>query len=91
MYIYIHISGHEFNSLSERTLYSHSNFISLFSVHVSFRSLPSPVATFALSEVSHSIHVTFLLDCDIRYFHNFVIFYLKTCGICATKVLLFFY
>ena len=29
------------------------NFISLFSVHVSFRSLPSSVATFALSEVSH--------------------------------------
>ena len=47
------LSGHEFKSLSEPTLYRYSNFISLFSVHVSFRSLPSSVATFALSEVSH--------------------------------------
>ena len=47
------LSGHEFKSLSEPTLYRFSNFISLFSVHVSFRSLPSSVATFALSEVSH--------------------------------------
>ena len=48
------LSGHEFNSLSEPTLYSYSNFISLSSVHISFRSLPSSVATFVLSEVSHS-------------------------------------
>ena len=47
------VSGHEFNSLSEPTLYSYSNFISLFSVHISFRSLPLSVATFPLSEVSH--------------------------------------
>ena len=39
------LSDHEFNSLSEPTLYSYSNFISLFSV--SFRSLPSSVASFA--------------------------------------------
>ena len=30
------LSDHEFDSLSEPTLYSYSNFISLFSVHVSF-------------------------------------------------------
>ena len=34
------LSGHEFNSLSESTLYSHFNLISLFSVHVSVWSLP---------------------------------------------------
>ena len=38
---------------STRTLYSCSNFISLFSVHVSFLPLPSSVVTFALSEISH--------------------------------------
>ena len=43
----IELSGHEFNSLSEPTLYNYSNFISLLSVHVSFRSLHSSVATFA--------------------------------------------
>ena len=47
-----YLTGHEFNSLSEPSLYCFSNFISLFSVHISFRSLPSSVATFALSEVS---------------------------------------
>ena len=41
------LSGHAFNSLTEPTLYSYSSFMSLFSVHVSFRSLPSSVATFA--------------------------------------------
>ena len=41
------------NLLSEPTLYSYSNFISLLSVHVLFRSLPLSVTTFALSEVSH--------------------------------------
>ena len=40
-------SGHEFNLHSEPTLYSHSIFISLFSVHISFRQLPSSVARFA--------------------------------------------
>ena len=38
-------SCHEFNSLSEPSLYSYSNLISLFCV--SFRSLPSAVASFA--------------------------------------------
>ena len=33
------LSGHEFDLLSEPNLYSHSNFISLFNVDVSFRSL----------------------------------------------------
>ena len=47
------LSGHEFNSLSEPTLCSYFNLISLFSVQISFRSLPSSVATIALSEVSH--------------------------------------
>ena len=47
------LSGHEFNPLSEPTLYSYSNFISLPSVHISFRSFPSSVATFVSSEVSH--------------------------------------
>ena len=47
------LSGHEFNSLSEPILYSNSNFISLSSVHISFRSLPSSVTTFSSSEVSH--------------------------------------
>ena len=49
-------SGHEFNSHSEPTMYtmySRFNFISLFSVHISFRLLPSSVATFALSEIWH--------------------------------------
>ena len=32
-------------------MYSYSNFIFLFSVHVSFRPLPLSVATFALSEI----------------------------------------
>ena len=41
------LSGHEFSYL-----YSYSNFISLFSNHLSFRSLLSSVAIFALSEVS---------------------------------------
>ena len=36
----IELLGHEFNSLSEPNLYCYSNFISLFSVHVSLRSLP---------------------------------------------------
>ena len=45
------LSGHEFKSLSERTFFNYSSFIILLSVHVSFRSLPSSVATFALSEV----------------------------------------
>ena len=39
--------------LREPTFYSYSYFISLFSIHVSFRPLPSSVATFALSEVLH--------------------------------------
>ena len=43
----IESSGHEFNSHSEPTLYSYSNLIFLFSAHVSFRPLPSSVATFA--------------------------------------------
>ena len=47
------LSGHEFDSLSGLTLYSYPNFISLFSVHFSFQSLPSSVATFALSEILH--------------------------------------
>ena len=38
-----------FNSLLEKNLYSHSNFIFLLSAHVSFRSLPPLAATFALS------------------------------------------
>ena len=42
-------SHHEFNLHSEPTLYSYSNYISLVSVHVSFWSLPSSVATFVLS------------------------------------------
>ena len=46
------LSGHEFNSLSQPTLYSYSNFISLSTVHISFPSLHSSVATFALKEVS---------------------------------------
>ena len=47
------VSGHEFSYL-----YSYSNFMSLFSTHVSFRSLPSSVAKFSLSEVSQiCIHV----------------------------------
>ena len=47
------LSDHEFNSRSEPTLHSYSNFTSLFSVHISFRPLPSSVAIFALSEISH--------------------------------------
>ena len=43
--------GHEFNSFSEPTLYSYSNFIVFFSIPISFRSLPSSVATLALSDV----------------------------------------
>ena len=43
-------SGHEFKSNSEPTFYSYSNFLSLFRVHVSFRSLPSSVATFAFKQ-----------------------------------------
>ena len=42
-----------FSSHSEPTLYSYSSFISLFSVHVLFRSLSSSVAIFALSEIPH--------------------------------------
>ena len=47
------LSGHKFNSVSVPTLYSYSNFISLSSAHISFQSLPSSVATFALSKISH--------------------------------------
>ena len=47
------VSCHEFNLLPEPTLYNYSNFVSLFSIDVSFRSLPSSVVTFALREVSH--------------------------------------
>ena len=39
--------------LSELDLYSYSNFISLFRVHVSFRSLPPSVAIFAGRKVFH--------------------------------------
>ena len=46
------ISDHEFNTISDKTCYSHSKFISLFSAHESFGSLPSLGATFALSQVS---------------------------------------
>ena len=45
--------GHEFNSHLEPTLYSYSNFISFFSVGVSFWPLPSSVATFALGKISY--------------------------------------
>ena len=45
--------SYQANSLSEPNLYSYSNFISLSIVHISFRSLPSSVATFVLSKVSH--------------------------------------
>ena len=41
-------------SSTQPTLYSYSNFIYLFSVHISFRQLASSVATFALRETSHS-------------------------------------
>ena len=41
------LSGHEFNSLSEPILSRYSNFISLFSVQVSFPSLSSSGVTFA--------------------------------------------
>ena len=47
------LSGHELNSHSEPTVYSYFNFISLLNVQVSFRSLPSSVATFVFSEISH--------------------------------------
>ena len=53
IYIYEYVYIYGFNSYSEPTLYSYSNFISLLIVHVSFRPLPSSVATFALSEISH--------------------------------------
>ena len=46
-------SGHKFNLNSESTFYGHSNFISLFSLHILFRSLPLSVATFTLSEILH--------------------------------------
>ena len=41
-------------SSTQPTLYSYSNFIYLFSVHISFRQLASSVATFALRETPHS-------------------------------------
>ena len=47
------VSDHDFNSVSELTLYSYSNIIYLCSVHISFWSFPSSVTTFALSEISH--------------------------------------
>ena len=45
------VSGQEYNSLSEPTLHSYSNLIPLFSIHHSFQSFSSSVATFALREV----------------------------------------
>ena len=45
--------GHELNLHSELTWYSYSNFISLFSIQVSFQPLSSSAATFTLSEILH--------------------------------------
>ena len=42
----------EFNLLSEPTLYSYSSLISLFSIHMSFRSMTLLALIFALTKVS---------------------------------------
>ena len=56
------LSGHEFNSLSEPTLYDYSSSISLFSVHVSFRFLSSSV-----SEVSTGNHISSRINWCLWY------------------------
>ena len=54
------LSCHELNLHSEPTLYSYPNFISLFSVQISFQPFSLSVTTFALSnlsKISHRYHV----------------------------------